>query len=275
MKNDIWVVGDIQGCYEQFQQLLMHPEIIGKSLTKFWFVGDLINRGPQSLETLRYIINYLDSRSISVLGNHDLHLLVLAADIHKKSKLDTIDSILSASDSNDLINWLRFRPLAHFEHNHLMVHAGILPEWDISKTLSLAAEVQNLLRSPNWKKNLKRIYGNEPTDWKDSYTGIQRMRVIINALTRIRFCEINGHMNFSNKNNILDYQSKNLIPWFKILNSSIISNKTTILFGHWSALGLLMQRNVICLDTGCVWGRYLTAMRLHDRKLIQIPNSNR
>src|SRR5690606_40661211 len=149
--SSIWMIGDVQGCCAPLDQLLNHPDIAGEDDARFWFAGDLVNRGPQSLASLRRIIE-LGERAVAVLGNHDLHLLAAAAGVRKPSKSDTIDDILQAPDAADLIDWLRQRPLAHFEHGHLLVHAGVLAKWDVPKTLALAAEVQELLRGPNWQK---------------------------------------------------------------------------------------------------------------------------
>jgi bis(5'-nucleosyl)-tetraphosphatase (symmetrical) len=261
-----WMIGDVQGCCTSLEQLLSHPDIQVDPDAKFWFAGDLINRGPQSLHSLRKI-KALGDRAVAVLGNHDLHLLGVAAGIRKASKSDTLSDILNAPDARELIDWLRFRPLAHFEHNHLMVHAGVLPKWDVAKTLSLADEVQQMLRGANWKKSLQKIFGNEPTQWKGSYSGGKRLRVIINALTRIRLCTPDGHMEFHAKVSP-SARPSGLVPWFDLPKRQ--TQSTTIVFGHWSTLGLLSRPDVICLDTGCVWGGELTAMRLHDRKLVQI-----
>jgi len=264
--SSIWMIGDVQGCCASLEQLLSHPDIHSDADAKFWFAGDLINRGPQSLESLRRIIA-LGDRAVSVLGNHDLHLLGVAAGVRKASKSDTLSDILNAPDAKELIDWLRYQPLAHFEHNHLMVHAGVLAKWDVAKTLSLADEVQQMLRSANWKKSLQKVFGNEPNQWKGSYRGSKRLRVIINALTRIRLCTPDGHMEFQTKVAPGAWPS-GLVPWFDVPKR--LTQSTTVVFGHWSTLGLLMRPNVICLDTGCVWGGELTAVRLHDRKIVQI-----
>ncbi|MDQ8034282.1 MAG: symmetrical bis(5'-nucleosyl)-tetraphosphatase, partial [Bordetella sp.] len=187
MTGSIWMIGDVQGCCASLDQLLAHPDVAADPDARFWFAGDLVNRGPQSLETLRRIIA-LGDRAVSVLGNHDLHLLAAAAGVRKPSKSDTLDEILRAPDAADLIDWLRHRPLAHFEHEHLMVHAGVLAKWDVEKVLALADEVQRALRGPNWQKALQKMYGNEPANWKEDHKGGKRLRVIINALTRIRLC---------------------------------------------------------------------------------------
>ena len=264
--SSIWMIGDVQGCCAPLEQLLSHPDISGESDARFWFAGDLINRGPESLASLRRIID-LGDRAVSVLGNHDLHLLAVAAGVRKPSKSDTLDEILSVPDADELIDWLRYPPLAHFEHDHLMLHAGVLAKWDVAKTLSLANEVQTMLRGPNWQKVLQKMYGNEPTRWKDGHTGGKRLRVIINALTRMRLCTPQGHMEFKTKV-APGAWPEGLVPWFDVKGRQ--TRNITVVFGHWSTLGLLVRPDVICLDTGCVWGGALTAMRLQDRKLVQI-----
>ncbi|SAI48213.1 diadenosine tetraphosphatase [Bordetella ansorpii] len=266
MKGSIWMIGDVQGCCEPMDELLAHPDLAEDPDARFWFAGDLINRGPQSLASLRRIKS-LEDRSVAVLGNHDLHLLAAAAGVRKPSKSDTLDEILNAPDADELIDWLRFRPLAHFEHDHLLVHAGVLAKWDVAKTLSLAAEVQEALRGDNWQKSLQKMYGNEPVAWKEYHTGGKRLRVIINALTRIRLCTQQGHMEFATK--VAPGAWPNgLIPWFDVPKRA--TRDVTVVFGHWSTLGLLMRDDVICLDSGCIWGGALSAVRLQDRKLVQI-----
>jgi bis(5'-nucleosyl)-tetraphosphatase (symmetrical) len=264
--HSIWMVGDIQGCCSSLDELLAHPEIAQEPLARFWFAGDLVNRGSQSLKTLRRLMA-LEDRSIAVLGNHDLHLLAVAAGVRQLGKNDTLHEVLEAPDVEDLINWLRWRPMAHFEFGHLLVHAGVLPKWDVSKTLSLANEVEQALRSPNWKKTLQKMYGNDPDHWTEAHTGGKRLRVIINALTRMRLCTPNGHMLLALKA-APGQRGEGLMPWFEIPKRA--TQDVTVVFGHWSTLKLMLRENAICLDTGCVWGGELTAVRLQDRRLVQI-----
>ena len=264
-QSSIWMIGDVQGCCFPLAELLAQTETHNDPHAQYWFAGDLVNRGPHSLEALRTVIS-LGERATSVLGNHDLHLLAVAAGIKKPGKSDTFQQILNAPDAPDLIDWLRRRPLVHYAHQHVLVHAGILPEWSVSKTLSLAAEVETALRASNWQANLQKMYGNEPNTWKEDLTGSKRLRVIINALTRMRMCNNKGHMEFTQKN--APTTANGLMPWFDAPNRA--AKDTTIVFGHWSTLGLLIRPDAICLDTGCVWGGKLTALRLHDHKLIQI-----
>lgn len=261
----IWLIGDIQGCCSSLQGLLDHPEIKNDANARFWFAGDLVNRGPQSLEALRKV-KALGRRAISVLGNHDLHLLAAYAGIRKQGKSDTLDDILNAPDVTELVDWLRHRPLAHYEQGHLLVHAGVPAAWTVKKTLKLAAEVQDALRSPSWQAHLGKMFGNEPRVWSDNLTGADRRRYIVNALTRMRMCKKNGALNFSFKGS--PAECDDLTPWFDLPKRAI--NGDTIVFGHWSTLGLYLTPHAVGLDTGCVWGRKLTAMRLQDRKLVQI-----
>lgn len=265
--GSIWMIGDVQGCCAPLDRLLTHPEIAGDAQARFWFAGDLVNRGPASLASLRRIMA-LGDRAVSVLGNHDLHLLGVVAGVRKPSKSDTLTDILHAPDARDLIDWLRHRPLAHFEQGHLLVHAGALPKWDVAKTLALAEEIQALLRGPNWKKALEKMYGNEPAQWEDDLKGGKRLRVIINALTRMRLCKPDGEMEFKTKVTPGAWPS-GLVPWFDVPDRR--TRDVTVVFGHWSTLGLTVRPDVICLDTGCVWGGELTAMRLQDRRIVQIP----
>jgi len=261
-----WMIGDVQGCCSALAQLLAHPDIAADSRTRFWFAGDLVNRGPHSLDTLRAIMA-LGERAVSVLGNHDLHLLALAAGVRQASRSDTLTDVLNAPDAEQLITWLRHRPLAHFESGHLMVHAGVLAQWDVAKTLALAGEVEQALRGPTWQNALMEMYGNEPPSWQDSLSGSKRLRVIINALTRMRLCTPRGHMDLSSKGSPQPAPD-GLTPWYDVPGRA--TRNVTVVFGHWSTLGFMMRPDAICLDSGCVWGGRLTAVRLHDRRVVQI-----
>lgn len=260
-----WAIGDVQGCNSALRALLAHPDIDNNPDARFWFCGDLVNRGHDSLGALRTVMA-LEDRAVSVLGNHDLHLLGVAAGIRTPGRSDTIHDILNAPDAQDYIDWLRHRPLAHYEHGHLLVHAGVLPAWSISKTLALAAEVEQALRSKNWQDKIRKMYGNTPAVWRSDLRGQKRRRVIINALTRMRMCTAKGRMDFDHKG--APVAAGKYMPWFDVPDRA--AHDTTIVFGHWSVLGLLLRPNLIGLDTGCVWGRKLTALRLHDRKLVQV-----
>ncbi len=248
--------GDIQGCRDAYRRLL--AKVAPSHDTPLWFAGDIINRGPESLATLRDLIA-LGDRAVTILGNHDLHLLSVSAGIRKSKKGDTLDDILSAPDVEDLLHWVRHRPIAHFDHDILMVHAGVLPQWDVTTTLELADEFQKALRAPNWKETLAGLYGNEPNKWKPKLKGIERLRVICNALTRLRFCKADGEMDFSSSG-ALDMAPAGCVPWFDVPARK--TSNVTVVFGHWAALGLVVRDNVIGLDSGCVWGEELTAVRL-------------
>lgn len=265
--HDIWFIGDVQGCCQPLIELLQHPDVAADQDRELWFAGDIVNRGPQSLETVRHIMG-MRKKAITVLGNHDLNLLAVAAGVRKPGKSDTIADILKAPDADEIITWLRHRPMAHYAHGHLLVHAGVLAKWDVEKTLSLAAEVEAALRSPNWKRTLEKMYGDEPAAWSEDLGNNKRLRVIINALTRIRMCNRKGHMEFSYKNSPSAAANTGLIPWFDVPNRATADK--TVVFGHWSTLSLMMRPDAICLDTGCVWGGKLTAVRLHDHKLVQV-----
>ncbi|CAH2793375.1 MAG: Bis(5'-nucleosyl)-tetraphosphatase, symmetrical (EC [uncultured Caballeronia sp.] len=250
------VFGDLQGCRDPFQRLLKKTDV--SIDVPLWFAGDLINRGPQSLQTLRDVIA-LGSRATVVLGNHDLNLLSVAAGLRTPKKGDTLAEILDAPDADELIEWVCHKQVAHFENGLLMVHAGVLPQWDATMTMELAHELEQALRAPNWKETLAALYGNEPHRWDDSLTGADRLRVIYNALTRIRFCTSEGAMEFAN-NGGPDSAPPGYMPWFDVPGRR--TRDVTVVFGHWAALGLMIRDDVLCLDSGCVWGNKLSAVRL-------------
>lgn len=262
----IWMIGDIQGCCSALRNLLAQPLVAHDPDARFWIAGDLVNRGPESLATIRYLMAMQD-RCVIVLGNHDLHLLAAAAGIRRTGKNDTISKILDAPDAAQIIDWLRHQKLAHFENNHLMVHAGVLPTWSVKKTLALAGEVESALRGPDWRQALEKAFGNEPDHWKKGLSGAKRLRVIINALTRLRMCTLDGRMALSVKSSPQSHQGS-LIPWFDM--PARATQAVTMVFGHWSTLGLFMRPDAIGLDTGCVWGGQLTAVRQSDRTVVQV-----
>lgn len=230
------------------------------------FVGDLVNRGPESLATLRKV-RQLGDRAKSVLGNHDLHLLASFHGIRKPGGSDTLADILAAPDCEELLDWLRRRPLALFEQGHLLVHAGVLPQWSAQQTIALAHEVETVLRGPDWVDFLREMYGNSPARWNDALTGTDRLRCIVNALTRMRFCTPHGVMDLDTKEGA-DATLQGYLPWFDIAGRR--TEEVTVVFGHWSALGLVMRPNLLGIDTGCVWGGKLTAICLEDRSLLQV-----
>ena len=256
--NKIYAIGDIQGCAPSLKSLIKK---IPKE-SKMIFLGDLVNRGPSSLGTLRQLKSLQEQgRAECILGNHDLHLLAIDAGLRKTKGLDTVSSILRAPDRAELIHWLRHRPMALSNGKVITVHAGILPQWDLQQTIECAQEVEKALRKKSYVDFLANMYGNAPNKWSNSLKGIERLRVITNALTRLRFCTPTGQMEFVSKEG-LENGPKGYIPWFQVPKRK--TRGTLVYFGHWSTLGLIRQNNVIGLDTGCVWGGKLTAMELPD-----------
>ncbi len=259
--SKIYAVGDVQGCAPSLKALV--KKLPKKS--KMIFLGDLVNRGPDSLGALRQLKSLQESgRAECLLGNHDLHLLAIDAGLRNTKGLDTVDAILKAPDRKDLINWIRKRPMALSNGKVLTVHAGVLPQWDLQQTIECAQEVEKALRSKSYKEFLANMYGNTPNKWSNSLKGYERLRLITNALTRMRFCTPSGQMEFESKEG-LENGPKGYIPWFNVPKRK--TTDTLIYFGHWSTLGLLRRSNVIGLDTGCVWGGKLTAL--------EIANSNK
>jgi bis(5'-nucleosyl)-tetraphosphatase (symmetrical) len=266
-----YAIGDLQGCQDQLQELLTKIDAASPQ-ADLLFAGDLVNRGPKSLATLRLVKSLCEQgRARTVLGNHDLHLIAVANGIRPAHRSDTIAEILQASDRDELINWLRHQPLAIRikvdQQDHLLVHAGVLPQWTLDQARSLAGEVESVLRADNYADFLRQMYGNSPAQWRDDLQGTERLRCIVNALTRMRLCSADGVMEFESKEGIGDaphgYQ-----PWFDAPTRATAGD--TIVFGHWSTLGLVLSENLISLDTGCVWGGKLTAVYLEDRHVIQI-----
>lgn len=260
-----YAIGDLQGCYAPLRELL---EDIGFNAARdrLWFVGDLVNRGPQSLEILRFVRS-LGERAVSVLGNHDLHLLMVAEGRVKPHREDTLGAILDAPDRDALLTWLRGRPLMHAEGEYAMVHAGLLPSWSIGTALDLAREAEHALQGPDWRGLMAQMYGNQPDRWDDSLSGYERLRVIINAMTRLRICTPDGRMEFSHKGGIEDIPP-GYVPWFGVPGRR--SANATVICGHWSAIGLLAEKNLLALDSGCLWGGCLSAVRLEDRRIVQV-----
>jgi bis(5'-nucleosyl)-tetraphosphatase (symmetrical) len=259
-----YAIGDIQGCQQRLNELLQRIHAATPN-PRLIFVGDLVNRGPQSLATLREIRALGDAASM-VLGNHDLHLLAVANGIRKPHRSDTLDDILNAPDRDELLDWLRCQPLAILEDGHLFVHAGVLPQWTAPQTVALSREVQDVLSSPDWVNFLSQMYGNMPATWNDDLQGADRLRCIVNALTRLRFCSSDGTMELTTKG--IETTLPGFMPWFDVPGRKTAD--VTVVAGHWSTLGLMMRPNVLTLDTGCLWGGKLTAVRLQDRALIQI-----
>jgi len=261
-----YIVGDIQGCYDQLRQLLTLAKF-DQQQDELWVTGDLVARGPKSLKTLRFL-KKINAKII--LGNHDLHLLATAIGVHPVKAKDKTAPILKAHDKHELLTWLRLQPLLleHPEHKFIMVHAGVLPAWSIDQAKTLAKEVEAQLHGNNYKSLLKDMYGNHPTLWTDDLTGIERSRYIINAFTRMRYCTLNGELEFNNKLAPAQTDSAKLKPWFELHRN----HNQPILFGHWAALlGKVYQKDLFALDTGCVWGHSLTMLRWQDKKVFSLP----
>jgi len=261
-----YAIGDVQGCFEALTRLL---ERVGfrRDQDTLWFVGDLVNRGPQSLETLRFVHD-LGDRAVVTLGNHDLHLLAVAEGFAPLRADDTLADILAAPDREALLAWLRQRKLLHVEEGFAMVHAGLLPQWTLAQATALAAEVEQALRADTFREFLAGMYGNRPDRWNDALQGRDRLRAVVNAMTRMRICSADGIMNlgFSGERGAIP---PGYFPWFEVSGHS--RDRHAVICGHWSALGLCVTPDLLAIDTGCLWGRQLTAVRLSDRKLFQVP----
>ena len=263
----LYLIGDVQGCDAALGKLLDEIDFSPSRDTLF-LLGDLVNRGPQSLQVLRRL-KALGDAAQCLLGNHDLHALAVACGARDAHKSDTLDELLAAPDAPELLDWLRWRELVIFRENILMVHAGVLPNWITPKVIALSADCMPAIRSKDSKNFFQSMYGNAPTAWQDDLQGIERQRVIINALTRLRFCSIEGAMEFATKEGA-GAAPEGYMPWFEVPGR--LTANTTIAFGHWSTLGLINRPNLIALDTGCVWGGCLSAIRVDGgrRELVQV-----
>ena len=270
----VYAIGDLQGCYDPFRELLDELRFDPENDT-LWLTGDLVNRGPKSLKTLRFVKSLGDS-AVTVLGNHDLHLLALSeGQVRNDGRFDSIQKVLEASDRDELLHWLRHRPLAHYDKSlrTLLVHAGVHPMWTVKKTLARAAEVESALAGDDYRALLGKMYGNTPRAWSGKLRGYKRLRFIINCLTRMRMLTNNGRLNFAHSGS--PYRArKNLVPWFNVEDAAWYGKR--IVFGHWSALGLIVLPDLVSLDTGCVWGRQLTAVRLDRRvpRVVQVEGQH-
>ncbi len=269
-----YAIGDLQGCYSELQDLLDKINF-DETNDLLWFVGDLVNRGPQSLECLRFVKS-LGTNAKTVLGNHDLHLLAIANKVRKPHRKDTFDDILKAKDSEELFNWIRQQPLLvhDSEINYTMMHAGLPPQWTQEQAKELAQETESLLQSEQFNNFIHNMYGDQPDTWSEKLKDDDKHRFIINALTRIRYCEANGKLNIK-ETCAPGKQAESLIPWYALAERKTKQDK--IIFGHWSTVHLgnekdFKQYNVYPLDTGCLWGGTLTAMRLEDEKLFSVPS---
>ncbi len=266
----IYVIGDIQGCLKELKELLIKIKFSADK-DIIWFTGDLVNRGPQSLETLRYVKS-MDENAVTVLGNHDLHMLAIVYGLQKQRPSDTFNSILSARDKDNLMDWVAHQPLMHTANNdqHILVHAGIYPAWSITQAKQYANEVESALRDEQRIDFLSQMYGNQPNRWSDTLSGWNRLRFITNTFTRMRYCTADMALELKTSaapNALPQYKAQDqkqnkdqtLTPWYTLRHDNAEQH---IFFGHWSTLGLTSEHGTHCLDTGCLWGGTLSAMKI-------------
>ena len=265
-----YAIGDVQGCIGPLRRLL-DALAFDRARDRLWFVGDLVNRGPDSLATLR-LVKDLGDAAVAVLGNHDFHLLAVAAGQAKQHRSDTLQAVLDAPDRKALLAWLRQRPMLHVQDGWALVHAGLLPQWSIAQAQALAREVEAALRGEGWRGFLGKLYGDAPASWSEGLRGADRLRVIVNAMARMRFCSAEGRIELGTKGDTAK-APPGFFPWFDA--PARASRDHTIVCGHWSALGLKLRPDLLALDSGCVWGGSLSAVRLEDRKLFQVPCEQR
>ena len=258
-----YAIGDIQGCELELNRLLERLRF-DPATDRLWFTGDLVNRGPGSLGVLR-LVHSLDACSVVVLGNHDLHLLALAAGNEKHGKKSTLEAVLRAPDRDELLDWLRQRPLLHQDaaKGYTLIHAGLPPQWTLALAQSCARELESVLRGPDHRDYLTAMYGNDPDRWDPDLTGMARLRFITNCLTRLRYCTPDGTLALKEKRPLAN-RPPGLLPWFQCPDRQ--SRDARIIFGHWSALGYWDQDNVWGIDSGCLWGGHLTALRVRKSK---------
>ncbi|MEA3274379.1 MAG: symmetrical bis(5'-nucleosyl)-tetraphosphatase [Pseudomonadota bacterium] len=258
-----YAIGDVQGCYNELRHLL---DQLGfdPARDRLWLVGDLVNRGPDSLRVLRFIKGLAD-RALVVLGNHDLHLLALAAGNSKHGKKSNLDEVLAAPDRDELLHWLRHRPLMHHDakKGFSLIHAGLPPQWDLFEALAHARELETVLQGPDYQEYLHAMYGNEPNRWSEGLAGMDRLRFITNCFTRLRYCDADGNLALKEKGPP-GTQAASYMPWFEV--PARRTRDERIIFGHWSSLGYWSDGNVWALDSGCLWGKRLTAIRVRKTK---------
>jgi len=256
----IYAIGDVQGCYSELNRLLEKINF-DPAKDQLWFCGDLVNRGPESLQTLRFVKS-LGDRAISVLGNHDLHLLALHHGVEKVRDSSSLQQVLDSPDRDELMAWLQGLPILHYDelHNSFLVHAGIHPEWGLSKALKLASEVETILRGKHASKFLCKMYGNKPTTWSDELSGYQRLRLITNVFTRMRYFNAAGELDFDSAGSPRQNKRSGLTPWFQM--TSVLGEDKRVFFGHWSTLPVGCYGRCFALDGGCVWGGHMVALRI-------------
>lgn len=261
-----YAIGDIQGCWAPLARML-DKVAFDPAADRLWIVGDLVNRGPESLRVLRFLRDLGDAARI-VLGNHDLYLLMVAAGFKRRDGDDTLFQVLEAPDRDELIDWLACLPLLEVHGEHVLVHAGLLPGWTVTRAQALADEVRVALGGARAREFLLNLAGNRPERWSDGLKGWDRLRVIVNALTRLRFCSADGRMDLRAKG-APDKAPPGMMPWFRVPDR--FSRTHTVVCGHWSALGFYREPGLIALDSGCVWGGKLTAIRIEDDAVFQVP----
>jgi bis(5'-nucleosyl)-tetraphosphatase (symmetrical) len=255
----IYAIGDIQGCYDELLRLLDVIQF-DQSQDQLWFAGDLVNRGPKSLETLRFVKS-LGEAAITVLGNHDLHLIATALRHRKPGKKDSLTPVLDAADRDELLSWLRQQPLFHYNDQYCLLHAGLPPQWDFEQCKRMAEKVETMLRGPDYAAFFQSMYGNKPAHWESGMSEMDTARFVVNCFTRMRFCDVNGKLDFHYKG-APGSQPNELVPWFAVPGRKTADQK--IIFGHWSTLGYYEGHNCYGIDTGCLWGGELTALKLED-----------
>lgn len=260
-----WVIGDLQGCRKSLDYLLAQPALRNEPQAQLLFAGDLINRGPDNVGVLERL-HQLGERAQCVLGNHDIHFLSVAAGARRANRFDTFQDILNSPKRDFWIDWLRHQPLLIEAAEHLIVHAGIAPEWHLPELRQIAHDIESVLQSGHWKERILNLFGNEPAIWSPDLQGDDRLRYGISVLTRIRYMHPDGALDFAAKNAPAQ-APEHLQPWFRLPRKIQIP----IVFGHWSTLGLLNECGVYALDTGALWGGQLTAMRLQDHQIVQVP----
>jgi len=261
-----YAIGDVQGCYTQLKELLQKIEYKSDK-DKLWFAGDIVNRGPDSLKTIRFIKS-LEDNAITVLGNHDLHLLAIANGRRKQSKKDTLKKILEAKDSDNLLDWLIHRPLMHYQKkNHVcMVHAGIHPDWSLKQALSCAKEIEDILQGPKSHEFFQHMYGDKPAKWSENLHGWDRLRFITNCFTRMRYIDESFKLRMKEKG-APGKQRRGIHPWFEYQSKDSDLN---IIFGHWSTLVDPHLEHLYPLDTGCLWGGELTALKVNQKMIKRV-----
>ncbi|MGQ9686353.1 MAG: symmetrical bis(5'-nucleosyl)-tetraphosphatase [Thiobacillaceae bacterium] len=260
-----YAIGDVQGCYAAFLELL-EAIAYDPRRDRLWLAGDLVNRGEDSLGMLRWCMAHEDV-VVAILGNHDLHLLAVAEGFVPPHRKDTLTEILNAPDRAEVLDWLRRRPMLHREGDWLMVHAGLMPAWTAEMAESLARELEAALRGSDYRSFLRAMYGNEPRHWSEALNGQDRLRLIANAMTRLRFLHADGGLEFLHK--CAPHEAPpDLIPWYDMPGR--LSRDVRVVFGHWSTLGLYIRNDIVALDTGCLWGGRLTALRLEDGRIFQV-----